>query len=724
MFTTTQFGEARWLWLQESERNEVDRRVRFRKTFELETVPETFPAMISADAKYKLYVNGRFVHFGPARDFTPGWTFDRIDLAAYLKPGKNLIAILGYQFGRSNYMYSYSHQSAVIFKAPGLISDESWMISEDPGYIRNVSKGSVQYAFQEFFDCSKSDDSWLEIDYDDSGWQNFRGWIAGAMPWNHFEERGIPLLEERIIKDAEIIAASDSEVDPQWREIRSVIIPYHQEKPVYRTPETVANPTSVIYDFGREVVGMLQFRFEADDAMDFLVFEKLDGMTPRICPDGELHTAYGGRLYPASGKVCEHELTLPWGFRYLIVFNRGKGKFKCSVSVRECRYAIEEKGTFNISDPRLQQIRDMCVHTQRCCIADSYIDCPSREYAQWWGDALVQSQNTFRLDDDPALLRRGLRTMARQTTPEGLTYGVAPGCAHNCVLPDYSAMYLVTLHAEYMQTGSPELWRELRSTASGIISYFEKYITPADGVPFDQRYWLFVDWCPTLDKIETYNMIILWGVRMAAALAEISGEPADIALLARCRELEAKLRKGIKLQDPPPHAAAMAIILDLKPECHRQYLDEILLPMMKNAHDHPVQPGPYFMYYVFEAVKKYGHSAEIIDCIRRWWGEFADAGLSTVAEHFIERNFHYVSMCHAWSAHPMKFFSELMLGIRQIAPRWDEVAFEPYVEPGMVISGTVPTPHGIIEVNLDYSGSELKKSLILPPGVKLAASNG
>ena len=125
------------------------------------------------------------------------------------------------------------------------------------------------------------------------------------------------------------------------------------------------------------------------------------------------------------------------------------------------------------------------------------------------------------------------------------------------------------------------------------------------------------------------------------------------------------------------------------------------------------------MYYIFEAVKKYGYSAEIIDCIRRWWGEFIDAGLSTAAEHFMTAEPNFVSMCHAWSAHPLKFFSELMLGIRQRSARWDEVAFEPYIEPGMVISGKVPTPHGFIEVNLDYRGSELKKSLVLPPGIKL-----
>ena len=150
------------------------------------------------------------------------------------------------------------------------------------------------------------------------------------------------------------------------------------------------------------------------------------------------------------------------------------------------------------------------------------------------------------------------------------------------------------------------------------------------------------------------------------------------------------------------------------------WMPTILLPMMKSAHDYPVQPGPYFMYYIFEAVKKYGHCAEIIDCIRRWWSEFVDAGLSTTAEHFINGESRYISMCHAWSAHPLKFFSELLLGIRQTAPHWDEVVFEPYAEPGMVIAGKIPTPHGIIEVTLDRSGKTLKKSLHLPPGIKLA----
>ena len=715
---TAPFFDARWLWINHPINDERDRRMRFRKTFDLPAVPEKFEALISADSRYNLYVNGQFVHHGPGRNTPPVCGFDRIDLASYLHAGKNLIAIQAYQFGDSNYSYAYFRAAGVIFYAPGVKSDESWKISEDPGYIRAVAKGSRQYAFQEFYDCRLSDRSWLEADFDDSAWESTPGRAAGAMPWHTFEERDIPLLTSGMIYPEKIVAVSGHEPDKDWRNIESVILPYHRETPDYQLPGAVDEPTCFVYDFGREVVGMLHFIFEAEDAMDFLVCEMLDGLTPRITEPGELHTAYGGRLYPAKDRVNEHELTLPWGMRYLVLFNRGKGKFKCEVSLRECRYPLDVAAEFHSSDPLLQKIWDMCLSTQKSCMADTYIDCPTREYAQWWGDALVQSQNTFALADDPRLLRRGLRVMARQTTPEGLTYGVSPGCGHVCILPDYSAMYLVTLLADYEQTRSLEMWRELRETASGIISYFEKYIDENGKVPFDERYWLFVDWCNSLDKVKPYNFIILWGIRAAAELAELSAMPEDKTLLERCRKLEKKLLKGLDFENIAPHTAALAILLDVAPERHRQLLDELLLPMIRGNHDHPVQPDAYFMYYVFEAVGKYGYAGEIIDCIRRWWKEFADAGLDTVPEHFFGKTKQYTSMCHAWSAHPLKFFSSILLGVRRLSPGWDEVAFAPVVPVGVDVSGVVPTPHGNIAVSVTWNGDKMEKSISLPPGIK------
>ena len=47
----------------------------FRKSFDLEVVPSRFIVHVSADNRYKLYVNGKLVSLGPARGDIYNWSF-------------------------------------------------------------------------------------------------------------------------------------------------------------------------------------------------------------------------------------------------------------------------------------------------------------------------------------------------------------------------------------------------------------------------------------------------------------------------------------------------------------------------------------------------------------------------------------------------------------------------------------------------------------------------
>ena len=64
----------------------------FRRSFELDSVPEKYTVYVSADNKYKLYVNGEEVGEGPARGDLNNWRFETIDIAPYFKKGKNVVA--------------------------------------------------------------------------------------------------------------------------------------------------------------------------------------------------------------------------------------------------------------------------------------------------------------------------------------------------------------------------------------------------------------------------------------------------------------------------------------------------------------------------------------------------------------------------------------------------------------------------------------------------------
>jgi hypothetical protein len=66
----------------------------FRKKVNLPVKPASFIIHVSADNRYKLYVNGILVSLGPARGDTYYWNYETIDLAPYLNQGKNTVSAL------------------------------------------------------------------------------------------------------------------------------------------------------------------------------------------------------------------------------------------------------------------------------------------------------------------------------------------------------------------------------------------------------------------------------------------------------------------------------------------------------------------------------------------------------------------------------------------------------------------------------------------------------
>ena len=753
------FPDAHWLWHASPQRDERDRRIQFRRTFELHDIPASAEIRITTDSFYTLWINGKYVNRGPARGFQRHWPFDRLETAPYLQKGKNTFAVLVYQYGISNYSYSHEWNSGFLLSGKAgnvnLASGPEWKFREAPGYFPAVARGSIQYAFQEFFDCRASDGIWQSPDYDDSRWNyvsDAQMRAAGCMPWHNFEERGIPLLTCSMLKPLRRLSVSRHTPVNNGNGQCNIGWIYHRESPVWEAAPAPAERllfepgiNAQLLDFGKEVVGHLQFTTEGapnGEALDFLVCESVTGNTPDF-PDftNPPFTLFGGRLILKSG-ICRHELTMPWGFRYLVLLRHGKKTFQVSASVRQTVYPLETTGKFHSSEERLNAIWKISEHTQHCCMTDAHIDCPWRENAQWWGDALVQIQNTIRLSADVRLFERGLRQIGSQKTPNGLTYGMAPTCGHNCILPDYSAIWIVTLLAHYRQTGTPAMWLEQRKNADGILNYFKKQCANANGLlRFDERYWLFLDWCPNLFKkgIPTVlNLFYLWALQAACELAAVT---ADEKRLQHFRRETTRLTDAIVKQfyDPDtgllydgitpagepvrntsPHAAALAILLGILPEAHQNWMERILLPLLRGDRKERIMPSTYFMFYIFEAAKQNGYRREVIDCIRRWWGEFIDAGHSTTQEHWPEyMRRGYWSMCHAWSAHPLVHFSEIILGIRPLAPGWKRILFDPLMTRGEKASGTVPTPFGPIQVSWDWTASRPLKTIQAPEGIQI-----
>lgn len=767
-----------WIWGSSGtalhHRNEY---IYARRTFDLPAKPVAAQVRISADNRYQLYVNGQYVCRGPARCEPGHQSYDEIDLVPYLKQGRNCIAALAHHYGEST--FQSIHRGGLGFLLDGEIrcqrgkpveihTSKQWKAITAKAYNRRSARYTEQLGFQEVFDAEKAIPEWTRITYDDSRWRALHAYgPALTPPFENLEPRGIPFEREQPerfvgitgtfigqnLKDyetvydiAELLAAEKHRPTSETivRNVAAGLKRGRGAMTVRTTPPGRFH--AIVLDAGKETCGFLKLDLEArgGEIIDFFFCEHVwqDGSAVIRSADGAL-APIANRYRCRAGRQ-QHRFFAWQGFRYVLaVFRNVRKPLKVhQISYDFTSYPVERRGSFECSDPLLNQIWEVGAWTQQLCMHDSYMDCPWREQAQWWGDARIQWRVNMAVFGDHALFKRGIRQGAQSQGSHGLTRGVFPCEEHMLVLPDYTLVWICSICDYYLYTGDDSPIRDYFDTIVRALAWFENLAgrkkvlhNPGPG------YWLFLDWAPLYkgDCTTTFTLQYIEALQAAIRMAKHLGRTSEANKYGKLAQQveraairmfwdtkkkqfwEGYLReKGKVYRQVAQHGNAYAILTGVQPRYHQNMADRIVWIQKNFERLAPDNAGgnqqhakakypiasTFFYAYILQALFNADRGADALAGIRTLWGNMLDNGATTWHESWTHgpETWGNSSACHAWSASPTYHLSEQIGGVAPLAPGFDRVRIAPQMFDLDHAKVRTPTRHGDIEVEWQRQG--------------------
>jgi hypothetical protein len=653
-----------------------DAYVNFRSDFQLEVVPSEAIFRLSADSRYRLWVNGVFVGRGPERSWPSSMAVDERSVMNLLRVGVNRVAVQVYSAGHSHFAYVHRGTSGVIgwLEVDGtvaLTTGPQWKTRRDRSWSDRVDRVSIYGTGVEDRDL-RLDEEWVEADA--SAWDTARV-VQGAEGsiWHSLRPRAtaLPVEEVRVLEEPcqvrvgrSVAASSDPHTD-----LRKA---FSDTKKV-AAPDILPKGASAIWVFdldeSRACLGGVELTAAGGERLLISYAEKLrEGEL--LLPDPETYCRMRptDRFTLQAGRQVVEGFTVR-GARYLVFALEGGGvapapRFHARLPVTP---VVERP--LPALDPVQRGVSEMCRRTTLACLQDGFVDGVWRESSLWLGDAVAQDWALRGISDDARPLLFAIDMAAEGADAEGLLPSVLPGEVPAYAVTDYNFSWVELLAgcATHPGVAEPEaVWQRHWGVLVRMLERMASFRGP-DGLlrnPPGRR--LFLDWSP-MSRAEpnlTLNLRYLYALQLAAGMAERVGRTADWAEQARevARALRGHRGPDGWQESPWGEAAsqlglALLILTGMVEGTEAEGLADRIVTRSLDLRDGPVegQPAlssPFMHHYLFLALQRLGRRKDIHAIIAARWGRWVREGRVTTPENW-SIDFPDGSACHGFSAHPL-----------------------------------------------------------------------
>jgi alpha-L-rhamnosidase len=647
-------------------------------------------AHVSGDQQYELFLNGTRAGKGQAYSYPDSKYYETWDVTGLVRPGAaNAVGILsnwqgptkGHPAGRPGVIAELTVHYAG-GRVERVATDPTWRVLPGawlPGTQRDLEGDLVD--FTEHVNGPAQPLGWDLPGFDDRGWSDAVDLgRAPTTPWT----RLLP--------------------------VRTRVV----EEPVPAVSLTTLASGAVVADFGRVYAAVPTVRFRRGVAGRTVTMRAgylLDQPSPGRPVDGvpgQVSTAHGTQHTDMSYSYVQRggdEEFHPFdylGFRYFQIDDPGEELTPADVVARTRHTAPPPwaPATFSSSEPVIDAIFGLALHSALFTAQEQFIDTPTREKGPWLFDGFNESCTAMAGLGEQNLTRKSLLEFAQSQQrywPNGAVNKIYPTGLGALDINESTEVYPEWVWQYWFHTGDRDLLDQVYPVLRRISDYVLRAVSPATGLvtalPATNVYY----WFPTVTRLNVLGANVFG---RTAQVAEALGRPAGEVDLQRHRRsalvsainlrltrpdgtyLDGRNADGSPTPGGSQTANACALAYQVVPPRH--------------------QATPQNAGEVVEAVGRSGLTAALVatlaDADGPGWANILARGATFTWEVWNPSDANGDSMSHGWGSNVLVGLQRWLLGVRPTSAGFATVDVAPPPAGLDHARGTVPTPRGPIAV--------------------------
>ena len=534
------------VWAETEERKNVE----LRFSCHLKRSPDITIELIARDI-YNLFVNGRFVAYGPSRGAKGYCRVDRLDISPYLTEEDNLICVYVQSYYTNALCFAKEEPlfGAKILQGDSIIRQtEDFHCSYMTDRLSRVERMSSQRGFVEVYDMKEDRRSAL-----------FPELKIREVACPRLLDRGVSYAENRQVA-ARLVKSGRAYADSaaHWENDFTRLLDSGQRLSAFRRDECdcLLSREILRFRFAQEAPedrGYHLFAFEKVHCGKFVLRVKATGKTnlwltyDDVLIDGYVkfnreHIIHGLKWTLEDGVYTLYSQEV-YTAKYIQLIIEGEAEIE-EVSV----ICIENPDAEQFEMPKLDGELQTIVEAAKNAFAqnayDIFTDCPSRERAGWLCDSYFLAKAERFFTGDNKVEKNFLENYLLFENHVFKHNGIMPMCypaeitADNKYIPNWILWYVLELEDYRERTGDAVFVARHNQRIRDILDFFAGYENEY-GLLENLEGWVFVEWSRASDFVDGVNfpsnMLYAEGLRAAGVLLE------DRSLIEKSEKLKERI---------------------------------------------------------------------------------------------------------------------------------------------------------------------------------------